>query len=86
MDEFLLKILVCPESQQSLTKAPTKLVKSINASIKAGSLQDHSGETVEAPVDGLLIRDDGLVAYPVRNEIPEMLSQRGIHLESTKTP
>ena len=84
LDDFLLKILVCPVSQQSLSKAPTKLVKAINASIKKGSLHDHSGETVETPVDGLLVRDDGLVAYPVRNEIPEMLAQRGIHIEKNK--
>jgi uncharacterized protein YbaR (Trm112 family) len=82
VDEFLLKILVCPENQQGLEPAHEGLIRSINGAIESGSLQDKSGETIEEHVDNLLVRKDGLIAYPVRNKIPEMLEQRGIDLSS----
>lgn len=85
MDEFLLKILVCPTSQQGLTQAKKDLVRTINDAIKSGSLNEESGDTIEESVDDLLVREDGLIAYPVRNEIPEMLAQRGINLSSFAT-
>jgi uncharacterized protein YbaR (Trm112 family) len=82
MDEFLLKILVCPSSRQSLTLADASLVKSINDAIETRSLNDEGGGSVEEQVEALLVREDGLVAYPIRNDIPEMLVQRGINLSA----
>jgi uncharacterized protein YbaR (Trm112 family) len=80
MDEFLLQILVCPKSRQSLKNAETDLLDSVNEAIESGTLKDDSGELVEEKLQNLLIREDGSVGYPVRDEIPEMLAQRGIDL------
>jgi uncharacterized protein YbaR (Trm112 family) len=80
MNEFLLQILVCPRSQQNLKVAEHTLLHSVNEAIESGTLKDDSGSLVGESIETLLIREDGLVAYPVRNDIPEMLAQRGIDL------
>ena len=81
LDDFLLEVLVCPATRQEVALAPDALVDATNARIRKGEVRDVSGHAVEQPVDGLLLRADGKVAYPVRDDIPEMLVDRGIELE-----
>ncbi|MCC7494502.1 MAG: hypothetical protein IT204_19245 [Fimbriimonadaceae bacterium] len=80
LDAELLAILVCPETHQPLTVAADELVANLNSQIAAGSLVSRSGETITEPLDGGLVRQDGTVLYPVRDEIPEMLIDSQIAL------
>jgi len=80
LDSLMLEILRCPETQQELTLADEALLEKLNAAVAAGSLVNRGGEAVNEPIDGALVRSGGDVAYPIRDEIPEMLIESGILL------
>jgi uncharacterized protein YbaR (Trm112 family) len=56
-------------------------VAKLNEAIRAGTLKNKGGQPVTEPVQGALVRQDGKVAYPVREDIPVMLVEEGILLE-----
>ena len=76
----LLGILVCPESKQPVQLADAALVSRMNELILAGQLRNRGGSSVNDPVDGALIREDGSVAYVIREDIPTMLVEEAIPL------
>ncbi|MBI5831541.1 MAG: Trm112 family protein [Armatimonadetes bacterium] len=80
LDSLMLEILRCPETQQELTLADDALLEKLNAAVAAGNLTNRGGESVNEPIDGALVRSAGDVAYPIRDEIPEMLIESGIEL------
>lgn len=80
IDSELLDILVCPESFTPVRVADDDLVARVNRDIEAGTVRNRAGETVSATIDGGLIREDGAVLYPIRDEIPIMLIDEGIPL------
>jgi uncharacterized protein YbaR (Trm112 family) len=80
MDSDLLKILCCPETHQDLRMADDALVKKLNRQIAASNLRNRSGQPVNEPMDAGLIRADGKFLYPVRKNIPVMLTAEGILL------
>lgn len=80
VDAKLLEILCCPETKQDVALAPSDLVESLNARIAAGSLKNKAGETVKEKMDGGLLRADGKVVYPIRDDIPIMLIDESIVL------
>jgi uncharacterized protein YbaR (Trm112 family) len=80
LDPELLALLVCPETHQDLVEAAPEEVSRLNEAIQQGQLRNVGGKVVEQPVDGALIRADGLVAYPVRDEIPVMLVPEALSL------
>jgi uncharacterized protein len=69
----LLEILRCPETHQRLSPAPPELVESLNSRIRAGQLQNRSGQTVREPIEAALLREDRQFAYPIRAKLPIML-------------
>ncbi len=73
VDQSLLDILVCPETKQSLRVADVALLEQVNASVRKGSLTNRGGQRVATPVEAGLVRKDGTVLYPVRDDIPIML-------------
>lgn len=73
INEELLRILVCPETKRPVGLAEAALVSAVNKQISDGQLTNRGGQVVKEPVEALLIRDDGVVAYPVREGIPIML-------------
>lgn len=81
IDKELLEILACPESHQPLKEAPEELVRRVNARIASGAQKNAGGETVRDPIEGGLVREDGLVLYPVRDGIPVLLVEEGLTLE-----
>lgn len=81
VDPELLDILVCPESKQPVREAGAELLARVNRAIEAGEVENRAGETVEAPLDAGLVREDGRLLYPVREEIPIMLIDEAIPLE-----
>ena len=80
MDEKLLEILCCPETHQPLTRAGVELVEDLNQRIQAGALVDRVDEKITEPIDGGLIREDGNILFPIRQDIPVMLVDQGIPL------
>lgn len=82
VDPELLEILVCPETKQPVRPAEPELVEELNARIAAGDLVRRDGETIEDRLDGGLVREDGEVLYPVRDDIPIMLIDEAIELDA----
>ena len=80
MDEKLLEIMCCPETHQPLAKAGTELIDDLNQRIQAGTLVDRVDEKVTESIDGGLIREDGKILFPIRQDIPVMLIDQGIPL------
>lgn len=73
VDPELLDILVCPETKQPVRLADDELLARVNAAIEAGTLANRGGDPVTQPVAAGLVREDGAVLYPIRDDIPIML-------------
>ncbi len=80
LDAELISILCCPETHQPVRLAEADLVGAINAAIAAGQVTNRGGAKVSERVDGGLVREDGKVVYPVRDDIPVMLVEEAIAL------
>ncbi len=80
VDQSLLDILVCPETKQPLRVADVALLERVNASVRTGGLTNRGGKLVATPVEAGLVRQDGAVLYPVRDDIPIMLIDESIPL------
>ncbi len=80
IDQSLLDILVCPETKQPLRVADRALLDRLNASISEGSVTNRGGEPVTVGLDEALVREDGNLLYPVREDIPIMLIDESILL------
>ena len=80
IDHSLLDILVCPETKQGLRVVESAVLEALNASIASGSVRNRGGEAVTGAVSEALIRADGEVLYPVRDDIPIMLIDESISL------
>ncbi len=78
----ILDILRCPETGQTLRIAPRELVGKLEESRRAGGLLNRAGGRIEEPITAGLVREDGLVFYPVREEIPVMLIDESILLDN----
>jgi len=84
VDQSLLDILVCPETKQPLHTAETAVLEPLNASIRSGSVKTRGGETVTDEILEGLVREDGAVLYPVRDDIPIMLIDESIQLSQQR--
>jgi uncharacterized protein YbaR (Trm112 family) len=82
-DTELLKILCCPETRQELRLAASELVESLNRRIAEGTLRNRSGRAVTEKLDGGLLRADGKLLYPIRQDIPVMLVDEAIPLNGS---
>ena len=80
MDDNLLEIICCPETHQPLRRADVELVTNLNQRIEAGTLFDRVEEKVSQKIDGGLLREDGKILYPIRQNIPTLLIEQGIPL------
>ena len=80
IDPALLDILVCPETKQALRVADAEVLATVNAAIDAGTAKNRGGQTVTERLADALVREDGTVLYPVRDDIPIMLIDESIPL------
>ena len=78
LNDELLKILVCPQTHQKLRHAPISIVERVNAVIQKGEGRNQIGDTITEAVNSGLLREDGRILYPIRNEIPVLLAEEGI--------
>jgi uncharacterized protein len=78
IDKDLLEILACPETHQRLAEASAELLTELNERIAGGGVIDVGGTELEEPLSGGLVREDGKILYPIRDEIPVLLVDEGI--------
>ncbi len=76
----LLAILACPETRQSLQLADDAVLGSVNEKIAGGGVKNVGRADVTDALTAGLIREDGQVVYPVRDDIPVLLVDEGIRV------
>ncbi|MGQ0810305.1 MAG: Trm112 family protein [Nitrospiraceae bacterium] len=81
IDQDLLAILCCPDTKQEVRLADESLIERLNAAISKGNLKNKAQAAVTEKLDGGLIRSDGRILYPIREDIPVMLIEEGIPLD-----
>lgn len=80
MNEELLPIICCPQSRQPLSLLDGDGLVRLNRRIAQGEIRNAAGETVTLPLEKALVREDGRIAYPVRDSIPLLVVEEGIPL------
>jgi uncharacterized protein len=81
LDSDLLAILCCPETKQDVSLANGALINTLNDRIGKGELKNKGGQAVTEKLDGGLLRADRKILYPIREDIPVMLTEEGIPVE-----
>ena len=79
-DRSLLDILCCPEARGKLSMADESTLSSLNSAISAGSVKNVGGERVTEPLTEALVSEDGKRLYPIREDIPVLLTDEAIAL------
>ena len=79
-DRSLLDILCCPETRGKLSMADESTLSSPNSAISAGSVKNVGGERVTEPLTEALVSEDGKRLYPIREDIPVLLTDEAIAL------
>lgn len=74
----LLEILCCPVSKTPLRVLGQQKLVQLNEAIKSGDALYVDGEKVTDPLQEGLITEDGKVIYPVQDDIPILLEEKGI--------
>jgi uncharacterized protein YbaR (Trm112 family) len=85
ISEELLAMLVCPEKRTPLKLAASPLIAALNTRVARRELKNRAGDVVERPLDGGLLRQDGVVLYPIIDRIPVLLVDEAIPLEQLPT-
>jgi len=78
----LLEILVCPETKQTLKAADADILDKVNQAVDGGGLKNQGGDRVKGRIQEGLVREDGKVLYPVKDDIPVMLLDEAIRLDT----
>ena len=78
----LLEILVCPETKQTLKVAAVDILDRVNQAVEGRSLVNQGGDRVKDRIEEGLVREDGKVLYPVKDDIPVMLLDEAIRLDT----
>ena len=78
VDGKLLEILCCPVSKTPLTVLGQEKLDKLNSAIAGNKALYIGGEKVTEPLQEGLITEDGKVIYPVQDDIPILLEEKGI--------
>jgi uncharacterized protein YbaR (Trm112 family) len=73
INEQLLALLRCPETQQALSGASPEQLDRLEVARAAGTLRDRAARIVQEPVVAGLVRADGAWVFPIRDGIPVLL-------------
>ncbi len=80
LSKDLLDLLVCPETKQALRLMSIEEIQVINQRISQNLVRSRKGDVVSDLVSDALLREDGLFAYPVRDDIPIMLIEEAFDM------
>lgn len=80
LDPLTVDILVCPETKAALAVASPAQLAQINAALAQGAVLNRAGRRVTGPLQAALVRQDGQVAYPVRDGLPLLLIDEQLEL------
>lgn len=78
VDGKLLEILCCPVSKTPLARLPASKLDRLNQLIRESDVVTVTGERLTDPVKEALVTEDLKVIYPVVENIPILLEERGI--------
>jgi len=78
----LLEILRCPQDKSRLQLADESLLAKVNQAIAGGNVTNHSGTKITAPLSAGLVREDNRVLYPIIDDLPVLLIDESISLDS----
>lgn len=78
----LLDILCCPETHQALDLAGPAQIEQINQRIARGEARTRGGTVVQETIDGGLVRADKKFLYPIRKDIPILLIDQALPLDT----
>jgi uncharacterized protein YbaR (Trm112 family) len=81
IDNELLEILICPESQQAVSLASAQILEKLNSEIDAGRLRNRGGDVVKNHIMEGLLREDGKILYIIEDSIPVMLIDQSVKLD-----
>lgn len=62
--------------------ADSTVLDRLNDAIGGGQVKNRGGAPVTQPLDSALLRQDGQMLYPIRDDIPVMLIDEAIHLDT----
>jgi uncharacterized protein YbaR (Trm112 family) len=57
------------------------MIRTLNEAVRQGNLRNKAKKLVTESLDAGLIRTDGKILYPIREDIPVMLIEEGIPLD-----
>jgi uncharacterized protein YbaR (Trm112 family) len=80
VDSNLLDIICCPVTRQPLATMPKATLAELNGLIQAQKIKARDGALVTDELAEALVTEDGKLAYPVVDDIPVLLEERGISL------
>jgi len=78
LDRRLLDIVCCPATHMPLRLMSDATLARLNTEIEAGRLRHRDDTPVAGPLAQALVTDDERLAYPVVDDIPVLLEDRGI--------
>ena len=78
VDGKLLEILCCPVSKTPLIVLGHDKLDKLNKAVESGDTLYIDGAKVSDPLQEGLITEDGKVIYPVQDNIPVLLEEKGI--------
>ncbi|MDX1557037.1 MAG: Trm112 family protein [Xanthomonadales bacterium] len=78
VDGKLLEILCCPVSKTPLRHLEKSRLEKLNRAIEAGEVKTVRGEPVGEPLREALVTEDSKVIYPIVDDVPVLLEERGI--------
>lgn len=81
MKQDFIALLVCPESRMPMRSAPDAIIDRLNAGIRNGQVRNRAGQHLKVLLTEALIRQDGVLVYPVENGIPNLLIDSSIEIQ-----
>ena len=81
VDEKILAVICCPETQQTVRIAENGTIEKLNQAIQRKQVHNRINQPVEKTLDGGLIREDGKYIYPIIEEIPILLIDEAIPVD-----
>ena len=78
IDGKLLEILCCPVSKTPLIRLPASQLDKLNRAIREGEVVTVEGQPVNEALTEALVTEDSKVIYPVIDNIPILLREKGI--------